>query len=153
MYSVSDSGVMVLPVGNLNQLPRLAASAEDVVFRGNFCDRTVGTQTFVVTDPGGNKTAFSISSSNPNVRVSSSSLTTPAVITVSVDPNAFQNFKGTATVMLTLSSAQAVNLPAPIRVLINSREPNQRGTFINVPVGSRTGRRSDRDHITFCARI
>ena len=133
MYSVSDSGVMVLPVGNLNQLPRLAASVEDVVFRGNFCDRTVGTQTFVVSDPGGNKTAFSISSSSPNVRVSSSSLTTPAVVTVSVDPNAFQNFKGTAAVTLTLSSAQAVNVPSPIRVLINSREPNQRGTFINVP--------------------
>ena len=133
MYSVSDSGVMVLPVGNLNQLPRLAASVEDVVFRGNFCDRTLGTQTFVVTDPGGNKTPFTISSSSPGVRVSASSPTTPAVITVSVDPNAFQNFKGTAAVMLTLSSAQAVNVPAPIRVLINSREPNQRGTVINIP--------------------
>jgi uncharacterized protein (TIGR03437 family) len=133
MYSVSDSGVLVLPVGNLNQAPRLAASVEDVVFRGNFCDRTVATQTFVVTDPGGNKTPFTISSSSPSVRVSASSLTTPAVITVSVDPNAFQNFKGTAEVTLTLSSAQAVNLPAPIRVLVNSREPNQRGTFINIP--------------------
>ena len=133
MYAVSDSGVLVLPVGNLNQSPRLAASVEDLVFRGNFCDRTVGTQIFVVTDPGGNKTSFSISSSNPGVRVSASSLTTPAVITVSVDPNAFQNFKGTAAVTLTLSSTQAVNLPAPIRVLVNSREPNQRGTFINVP--------------------
>jgi uncharacterized protein (TIGR03437 family) len=133
MYSVSDSGVLVLPVGNLNQSPRLVASVEDLVFRGNFCDRTVGIQSFVVTDPGGNKTPFTISSSNPGVRVSSSSLTTPAVITVSVDPNAFQNFKGTAAVTLTLSSTQAVNLPAPVRVLVNSREPNQRGTFINVP--------------------
>jgi len=53
MYAVSDSGVLVLPVGSLNQWPRLAASVEDLVFRGNFCDRTVGTQTFVVTDPGG----------------------------------------------------------------------------------------------------
>jgi uncharacterized protein (TIGR03437 family) len=67
------------------------------------------------------------------VRVSPSSGTTPAVITVTVDPNAFQNFKGTAAVTLTLSSAQAVNLPATVRVLINSREPSQRGTFINVP--------------------
>jgi len=133
MYSVSDSGVLVLPVGSLNQSPRLAASVEDLVFRGNFCDRTVGIQTFVVNDPGGNKTPFTVSSSNPNVRVSASSPTTPSVITVSVDPNAFQNFKGTAAVTLTLSSAQAVNVPSPIRVLINSREPSQRGTIINVP--------------------
>ena len=133
MYSVSDSGVLVLPVGNLNQSPRLTASVEDLVFRGNFCDRTVGTQTFVVTDPGGNKTPFTISSSNPGVRVSASSATTPAVITVSVDPNVFQNFKGTAAVTLTLSSTQSVNPPSTIRVLVNSRDPNQRGTIINIP--------------------
>ena len=133
MYSVSDSGVLVLPVGNLNQSPRLTASVEDLVFRGNFCDRTVATQTFVITDPGGNKTPFTISSSNPGVRVSASSLTTPAVITVSVDPNVFQDFKGTAAVTLTLSSTQSVNPPSTIRVLVNSREPNQRGSIINIP--------------------
>ena len=133
MYSVSDSGVLVLPVGNLNQSPRLTASVEDLVFRGNFCDRTLGTQTFVVSDPGGNKTPFTISSSSPGVRVSASSPTTPAVITVSVDPNVFQNFKGTAAVTLTLSSSQAVNLPPTVRVLVNSREPNQRGAIINIP--------------------
>ena len=133
MYSVSDSGVLVLPVGNLEQSPRLSASVEDLVFRGNFCDRTVGTQTFVVTDPGGNKTPFTITSSNPGVRVSASNATTPAVVTVSVDPNVFQNYKGTAAVTLTLSSTQSVNPSSTIRVLINSREPNQRGTIINIP--------------------
>ncbi len=39
LYSISDSGVLALPVGNLNASPRLSASATDLFFRGNFCDR------------------------------------------------------------------------------------------------------------------
>src|SRR5262249_10859764 len=38
MYSISDSGVMVLPMAQLDKAPRTVASAEDVVFRGNFCN-------------------------------------------------------------------------------------------------------------------
>ena len=53
MYASSDSGVLVLPVGNLNLSPRLTASVEDLVFRGNFCDRSVATQTFVLSEAGG----------------------------------------------------------------------------------------------------
>jgi uncharacterized protein (TIGR03437 family) len=133
MYASSDSGALILPVGNLNLSPRLSASVEDLVFRGNFCDRNLATQTFVVSDPGGNHVPFSITSSSTAVSVSPSSGTTPAVITVRVDPNAFINTKGTVAVQLSLSSSTAVNLPNSVRVLINSREPNQRGTIINVP--------------------
>src|SRR6202034_2931571 len=50
MYSISDSGVMVLPVGTLANYPRLSASAEDLLFLGNFCNRNALTQTFTITD-------------------------------------------------------------------------------------------------------
>ena len=133
MYASSDSGVLVLPVGNLNTSPRLTTSVEDLVFRGNFCDRNLATQTFVLSEAGGAKVPFSITSSNPAVTVSPKSGTTPAVITVRVDPNAFADNKGTAAVQLSFTSTVAVNLPSDVRVLINSREPNQRGTFINIP--------------------
>ncbi len=133
MYASSDSGVLVLPVGNLNLSPRLSASVEDLVFRGSFCDRTLATQTFVLSDPGGAKVPFSITSSNSAVSVSPSSGTTPAVITVRVDPNAFADSKGTAAVQLSFTSSGAVNVPKNVRVLMNSREPNQRGTFIDIP--------------------
>jgi uncharacterized protein (TIGR03437 family) len=136
MYASSDSGVLILPVGNLNASPRLAASAQDLVFRGNFCDRTLATQTFVLSDPGGAKVPFTITSSNPGVHVSPSSGTTSptgTVITVRVDPNAFADSKGTSSVQLSFTSAMAVNLPKNVRVLMNSREPNQRGTFIDIP--------------------
>jgi len=58
---------------------------------------------------------------------------TPAQVQVRVDPTAFQNQNGTISVTLNLSSGSAVNLPAPVRLLINNRNPDQRGTFINVP--------------------
>jgi len=133
MYASSDSGVLVLPVGNLNLSPRLKASLEDLVFPGNFCDRTLATQTFTLFDPGGASVPFNITSSNSAITVSPKSGTTPAVITVQIDPNAFAAQKGTAAIQLSFTSTVAVNIPKDVRVLINSHEPNQRGTSINVP--------------------
>jgi uncharacterized protein (TIGR03437 family) len=132
MYASSDSGVTVLPVGKLNTAPRLEASIEDLIFQGNFCDRDSATQSFIVRDPGGNKVPFSITSSNAGVRVSPSSGVTPAVVKVTVDPNAFSSQIGTVAVTLTLNS-DAVNIPKTVRVLVNSREPDQRGTVVNIP--------------------
>jgi uncharacterized protein (TIGR03437 family) len=133
MYAISDSGVMIVPVGSLNSVPRLVASTEDVVFRGNFCNRRIATQTFTITDPGGNNTPFTVSTSTAGIGISPSSGVTPATITVSVDPNAFASQKGTVVAQLNISSGAAVNIAPPVRVLINSQDPVQRGTFVNVP--------------------
>jgi uncharacterized protein (TIGR03437 family) len=133
LYGVSDSGVMIIPVGSLNRVPRLAASVEDVVFRGSFCARGVATQQITITDPGGNRTPFSISPSAAGVSVSPSSGVTPATVTVSADAGAFSSQKGTVAVTLNVSSASAVNIPNPVRVLVNFKDPDQRGTFIDIP--------------------
>jgi len=133
MYAISDSGVMILPVGSLKSYPRLSASVEDVVFRGNFCNRNIATQTFTITDPGGGHTPFSISTTTSGMSVSPSSGVTPATVSVSVDPNAFSSQKGTVAAYLNISSNTAIDLPASIRVLINSQDPSQRGTFVDVP--------------------
>lgn len=133
MYGVSDSGVMVLSVGSLAQAHQVNATVQDMVFRGNFCDRRIATQTLRITDPGGGNTAFSISSNTTGLTVSPSSGVTPTTISIRVDPNVFANQKGTVAAQLTITSAQAVNLPNPVRVLINSRQPEQRGSFVDVP--------------------
>lgn len=133
MYSVSESGVVIVPIGRLASLPRIAASVEDLSFRGNFCERQVGTQQLTILDPGGNRTPFQISSKQPGVSVSPSSGVTPLTVTVRVDPAVFQNAKGTTIATLDLSAPQAVNIPLSIRVLINNKEPDQRGMFVNVP--------------------
>ena len=132
LYGVSDSGVMVLPVGSLNQAHQVTATQRDLVFRGNFCDRSVSTQTLTVVNPGGGNTAFSISSNTAGLSVTPTTGVTPATITVRVDPNVFSSQQGTVTAQLQIQSSQAVNIPSSVRVLINSRQPAQRGTFVNV---------------------
>ncbi|HZT31496.1 MAG TPA: hypothetical protein VFA33_16525 [Bryobacteraceae bacterium] len=133
LYAVSDSGALILPVGALAKAHRLAADQEDLVFRGNLCDRSVSSRDLLVTDPGGGATDFTLVPDTAGVNVSQSSGSTPATVHISVDPNIFQNQNGTVTALLQWRSASAVNLPPPVRVLINTREPDQRGTFVNVP--------------------
>ncbi len=132
MYSISDSGILVLPVGSLAQTARIAASQPDLVFRGSFCDRHVSSQTLTISDPGVSATPFSISTTTPGILLSPSSGVTPAKITVSVDPSAFQSQNGTVSAALTLQSSKAVNLAPTVRVLINSKSPDQKGSVVNV---------------------
>ena len=132
LYGTSDSGVLVLPVGSMNRVPRLKASVEDVVFRGNSCGSSVAPQQFTLSDPGNNRVAFKITAP-AGVTVSPAIGVTPAVITVSVDPGVFGSQKGTTAVNLTIASDQAVNIPPTVRVLVNQKDPDQRGTFIDIP--------------------
>lgn len=135
IYAISDSGVTVLPVGNMNRMPRLKNSVEDVLFLGNFCDRNAGTQTFTITDPGGNHTPFTITlpSGTQGVTVSASSAVTPAVVSVTVDPNAYASQSGTVQVALNISSNASIDVPSVVRLLINTQQPSQRGAIVDVP--------------------
>lgn len=133
MYAASDSGVLVLPVGSLDQYRRVRAQHEDLLFQSNACDRRAQTQELVISDPGGGATPFAITSSSPGVSVSPSSGVTPMTVRVRVDAGSFQGQRGTITATLTISSPGAVNIPETVRVLVNLRDPDQRGTVINVP--------------------
>ncbi len=124
---------MVLPVGSLSRAHQVTAAQQDLVFRGNFCDRSVSTQTLTIVDPGGGNTAFSITSNTTGLSVSPSTGVTPATITVQVDPNVFASQQGTVTAQLQIQSSQAVNIPPSVRVLINSQQPAQRGAFVDIP--------------------
>src|ERR1019366_1322980 len=130
MYSISDSGVLVLPVGFLSSMSRLTTLSPSLLFRWNFCDSSKISQTLTIKNPGGGATAFSFQPSNPAVTVSPSSGLTPATVTVTVDPAAFSAIHGTEAVDLGLSSSDAVNLIDPVRALVNHAEPNQRGTIL-----------------------
>ncbi|MBK9168327.1 MAG: hypothetical protein IPM24_12775 [Bryobacterales bacterium] len=132
IFAVSDSGLTVLPVGRLNEERRVTVDREDLVFRATFCDRAAITHDLHITDPGGGETAFSLESTIAGVTLSPTRGFTPAVVRVTVDPNLFQNQKGTVTGDIVIRSNDAINLPPRVRVLINNREPDQRGTFVNV---------------------
>jgi uncharacterized protein (TIGR03437 family) len=124
---------MVLPVGSLGRAHRLAASNEDLLVQSNFCNRNAVKQSFVISDPGGNRTDFTVSAAQAGVTVSPLSGTTPATVTVTVDPSAIQSTFGTLAVPIQIKSTTAVNAPPAVRLLISSPDQDQRGTVINVP--------------------
>ncbi|HLK67127.1 MAG TPA: hypothetical protein VKU19_27020 [Bryobacteraceae bacterium] len=133
LYAVSESGVMVLPVGSLNQFGRLIADHEDLVFRGSFCQQGAIVQNLRIVDPGGGQTNFSLSSDLAGVSITPSAGHTPSVVQVTVDPRQFQDRRGTVTGSLKIISADAVNVPMPVRILVNNQRPDERGSPTNVP--------------------
>jgi uncharacterized protein (TIGR03437 family) len=133
MYAISASGLTILPVGSLASSPRVTALQEDVLLQGNLCDRQVLTRDIDLVDPGGGATDFRLSTTTEGIALEPASGVTPAKVRIAVDMNAFQNLRGTAVATLEIQSSAAVNLPPPVRLLINNREPDQRGTVINIP--------------------
>ncbi len=134
LYAISESGVMVLPVGSLKQSHRIAASQQDIFVGSSFCNRGIVTQTLTITDPGGGNTDFTITpATGQGVTVSPSSGMTPATVQVRIDPSAFSGANGTSTVSLNVSSSTAVDQVLNLRVLVNNPDSNQRGTVVNLP--------------------
>jgi hypothetical protein len=133
MYSISDSGVTVFPVGaRLKTVHRVAASQEAVVFQGNGCAKGTASQQITITDPGGGHTDFSLTPQGSGVLISPSAGVTPATVTISYDPISFQNQKGTTTIPVQLTSVLGVDQTQTVNVLINNHDPDQRGSVVNV---------------------
>jgi uncharacterized protein (TIGR03437 family) len=132
LYSASDSGVTVFPLDILERAPRIATLQEDLFAQGNACDRRTIVRDLDIIDPSGAATDFSVSGARSGVSIFPSSGTTPARVRVEIDPTVFQDQKGTTALQLTISSNGAINIPAAVRLLINTREPEQRGTIVNV---------------------
>lgn len=135
MYSASISGVAILPVGQLGQLPQVSAVQEDLLFQGDACNAGVITRTLDLTSLGSSPADFKLSlpDGTTGITLLTTSGTTPAQVQIQVDPSAFQSNKGTTQVLLTVTSSTAVNLPPAVRLLINTKDFNQRGQIVNIP--------------------
>jgi uncharacterized protein (TIGR03437 family) len=133
MFAISESGLMVLNLDELEVAPRLEASAEDVLFMGNSCDRDVITKKVWITERQGRNIDFTFEvPRNLGVRVYPTSGVTPAEVTIEVDPVSFQSQQGTVTLPVTLRSGGAVNIPNPLRLLINTRDFDQKGKLVSI---------------------
>jgi uncharacterized protein (TIGR03437 family) len=67
------------------------------------------------------------------VRITPDSGVTPARVRIEVDPALFLGERGTTAVPLDIQSSAAINIPFPVRLLINTREADQIGIIANVP--------------------
>ena len=134
MYAISDSGVTVFSVGpKLSAAHRLVASQESVLFQGNGCAHGVVTQQITITDPGGGATDFQLAPQGAGVILSPAAGVTPATVSISYDPVAFQNQKGTITIPVQLISGAGVNPAQTFNVLVNNTDPDQRGSVVRLP--------------------
>jgi uncharacterized protein (TIGR03437 family) len=156
LYSISDSGLTIFPMAALDKAPRVTASAEDVMFRGNFCNSGPISQQIDIVDPAGNATPFQICVAGSTtctiagVTFSPSSGTTPARVKITIDQSITQSLIGTKALTFEIRSAQAINMPPPpargkietdyqtnvrsrFRVLVNNGVPENRGAIVNVP--------------------
>jgi uncharacterized protein (TIGR03437 family) len=129
LYAISDSGVTVLPVGSFASARRVAAQEEQLQFLATNCANGLLTQTLHMADLGGGHVDFTLSlPANTNgIQISPSSGTTPAQVTVQVDPTAFNSQTGTTVVPVSISSNASIGISSPVRLLINTKLPNQRG--------------------------
>lgn len=133
VYAVSQSGVTVLPVGQRAKAPRLKFEQQDLVFRNSACVRQQQSIETAVVDMGGGQTPFKLVPSRAGITVSPDSGVTPAVVRVTIDPGVFADAKGTSVGFIDIRATGAVNVPDSLRVLVNNREPDQRGLLINIP--------------------
>jgi uncharacterized protein (TIGR03437 family) len=135
MYSASVSGVTILPIAQLPQIPQVGTTQEDLLFTSDACANLGLQQVLNITSLSSVQTDFTLSlpTGTTGVSFSKTSGTTPARIVVTIDPTAFQGVAGTTSIPLTITSTGAVNLPPPVRLLINTRDFNQRGQIVDVP--------------------
>ena len=82
-------------------------------------------------DASGGSIDFRLSTTLAGLTLTQTSGTTPARVTLHLDPSAHQKLKGTTSGLLQITSRPAVNVP--VRILLNTREPDQRGAMFNVP--------------------
>ena len=134
LYAISDSGVTVLPIGAFATAHRVATQEEQLLFQSNNCDSSIIRQTLDVIDLGGGATDFTLSvpSGTRGITVSQVSGTTPAQVTVTVNPQIFQGLTGTSVVPLTIQSNGSIGIPSTVRILINTKNPDQRGVIHNL---------------------
>jgi uncharacterized protein (TIGR03437 family) len=135
MFSISDSGLLVFRVDEMLAAPRVVPIQEDLLFEGNSCDNRLITKTLQIVDPSGAHTDFrlSIPTTARGIRISPASGVTPATVTVEVDPVTYRGVQGTVAIPLTLDSDAAVNINQPIRILISTKDFDQKGRIATLP--------------------
>ncbi|MGA2434393.1 MAG: hypothetical protein ABSG25_03820 [Bryobacteraceae bacterium] len=122
-----------LPRQPLPQAPQVFSSQEDLFFGGTFCNQHMVTETFNITDTSGGNSDFTLATAMTGVTISPLTGTTPATVSVTVDMSQYAATMGTSQGLIAITSNAAVNVPPPVRILINTPQPDQRGGIFDVP--------------------
>lgn len=131
VFANSATGLLVIPIGQLSNLPILDVSVTNVVLSVDICNRTIATATVQVRNLGGGRMTFATALTNQNapVTVARGSGVAPTTLTISFDPRNV-NTRGTLQYVVMLVSPEAVNVEPAILVNLNFRDVGDRGAIV-----------------------
>lgn len=146
-FGLSSSGVMYLPLSTLYNHPILQPATTSVFLRQDDCNRGVATASLPINNAGQGTLTFSVPNPGNALEAQAVSGMAPSSITFTMDPGRSGVIRQPGTnlytggaanagtpVALSVSSAQAINIPNTILVYMNYRQSDQRGVIYNVPL-------------------
>jgi uncharacterized protein (TIGR03437 family) len=144
IYSVSESGFLVLPIGTLPQSPILAPDANVALLASDQCGLTASQNTAVipVRNAGGGRTPTVAA----QVMTATATSTTTRVtarpyggdVTASFSAGAARTIGTVTPDLLLIQATEAVNIAPNIRIYQNNRNTETRGTILPIDIGSTT---------------
>lgn len=140
LYAVSDSGLLYLPLDDMEDTPVLEVHPDDrnMMFSFDFCNRNPITYMMRIESPNGAPATFSLSaepfrsSDRPGVIFEPANGVTPAVVQVTVDPGALGPVQGTNATVVNIET-DAANIPQQVLAISNIRDVDQVGQFTQIP--------------------
>ncbi len=148
-WSLSQSGLIYLPLSTLYQHPILAVDSTQVFLTQNPCNPGLVQGTVNVSNIGGGKLTYAVTTINAALTSQVSTGVAPSAITFTMEPRNVTRQAGTNLVITTatvgtgilfgqsldvsLASPNAINIPPILRVYMNYRNPDQRGIIFPLP--------------------
>ena len=146
-WSLSQSGLVYLPISTLFNYPILQASTTQVFLSQNPCNTGLAQTPVQINNLGGGKLTFAINTISSALTTAVSSGVAPSTVMFTMEPGRLNVVRqagtnlttGAATLQgqsldVTLASPDAINIPPTIRVYMNYRNPDQRGVIFPLPV-------------------
>ncbi|HXJ44741.1 MAG TPA: hypothetical protein VNH18_35975, partial [Bryobacteraceae bacterium] len=146
-WSLSQSGLIYLPLSTLYTYPILSPSTTQVFLSQNPCNTGLAQATVRMNNLGAGKLTFAVSTISYALTTAVSSGVAPSTVTFTMEPGRLNVIRqagtnlttGAATLQgqsldIVLASPDAINIPPTIRVYMNYRQSDQRGVIFPVPV-------------------
>jgi len=133
LFAISTSGLLVIPIGQLSQLPVLGVDSTNVVLSVNVCTQNMVSAQVQISNLGGGRLTYIAAAANSAASVILGQRTglAPSNLVITFNPQSVTT-RGTIQVAVVLVSPEAVNIEPAIVVNLNYHDTNQRGMIIPI---------------------
>jgi len=136
VYALSESGLLILPVGQLNTFPILDPETTVVRLAANQCDRAAATRAVRIRNAGRGNLRYTVQqvAAAAGLQVQQVGQLAPGDLRFTMAPGVTRRIGSTMTAVL-LQSEDAINIPPVIRVFQNWLNAETRTTTFPVDTG------------------